>query len=223
MKILFSAITLLISVCSYSQMDIGFFGGPQLTDARYEIKDKRQESSLKIGVNAGMQFKIQFENGLYFSPSIMYNLRGFKLKFSGPTFPPDSSATDNNTTFHTVELAFLLQHDFSNEPGHFFVRFGPSLDFALFGNEKFNTKTNSKVDRKMKFGFGDYGHYLASAILQFGYEAKNGLFVYGNYNYSLTSMNNADNGGFIGNRAVGVSIGKYLKKNKIVLDTQNKQ
>jgi hypothetical protein len=64
----------------------------------------------------------------------------------------------------------------------------------------------------MKFSFGDYGHYLASAILQIGFESKNGVFVYGHYNYSLTSMNNADGGPRIGNRAAGLSIGKYLKK-----------
>lgn len=223
MKVLFSGITLLTSLIMNSQVQLGVFAGPQLTDARYEINNKRQESSIKIGVNAGLQMKIPFENGLTFAPSLMYNLRGYKVKFGSPTFPPDSSAIDNNTSFHTIELAFLLQHDFGKEPAHFFIRFGPSLDFALFGNEKFNTNTNGTVDRSMKFGFADYGHYLASAIIQFGYEAQNGLFVYCHYNYGLTTMNNADYGGNISNRAIGFTIGKYLKKNKIVPDTLNKQ
>jgi hypothetical protein len=59
----------------------------------------------------------------------------------------------------------------------------------------------------MKFSFTDYGHYLASAILHVGYESKSEIFVYGHYNYSLTSMNNADGGPGIGNRAAGISIG----------------
>ena len=223
MKILFSAIALFLTVTANCQIDYGLFAGPQVTDVRYVINDKRQESSLKIGVNAGFQMKVPFEGRLSFSPSIMYNLRGYKVKFDSPTFPPDSSAVDNNTSFHTIELAFLLQHDFNLEPGHFFIRFGPSLDFALFGNETFNTNTNTTVDRPMKFSFADYGHYLASAIFQFGYEAKNGLYVYAHYNYSLTTMNNADYGAGIGNRAAGLSIGKYFKKNKVVIDTQNKQ
>jgi hypothetical protein len=212
MKILFSAITLLLTCSVNSQVQFGIFAGPQVTDVRYKINGKRQESSIKIGVNAGLQMKVPFENKLSFAPSIMYNLRGYKVKFDSPTFPPDSSAVDNNTSFHTIELAFLLQHDFNLEPGHFFIRFGPSLDFALFGNEKFNTNTNGKVDRSMKFGFADYGHYLASAIIQFGYEAKNGLFVYGHYNYSLTTMNNSDYGPGIANRAAGFTVGKYFKK-----------
>jgi hypothetical protein len=149
-------------------------------------------------------------------------MRGYNVKFSSPTFPPDSSATDNNTRFHTVELGFLLQHDFNLEAGHAFIRFGPSLDFALFGNEKFNT-SNGIVDRKMKFGFGDYGHYLASAIVQVGFETKNGMFIYGHYNYGLTTMNNADNGAPIGNRAAGITIGTYFKRKNLRVDTQNKQ
>ena len=215
MKILFSAFTLLTSLTMNSQVQFGIFAGPQVTDVRYMINEKKQKSSMKIGVNIGAQMKVPFENRLSFAPSVMYNLRGYKIdKFSGVAFPPDSSAINVNTMFHTIELAFLLQHDFNLEPGHFFIRFGPSLDFALFGNEKFTTTNNTQVDRSMKFSFSDYGHYLASAIIQIGYESKNGLFVYGHYNYGLTTMNNWDFGPVIGNRAAGISIGKYFKRNR---------
>lgn len=202
------------------QFNIGLFAGPQVTSAHYTINDIKQETELKTGINIGAQLKIPFENKLYFSPSIMYNLRGYKVRFNAPSFPPDNMAIDNNTSFHTVELAFLLQHDFNLKPGHTFIRFGPSLDFALFGNEKYSTN-NSTVDRNMKFSFGDYGHYLASAIVQLGYETRNGVFFYGHYNYGLTSMNNADRGPKIGNRAAGISIGKYLNFKKNIPDTQN--
>ena len=213
MKILFSALTLLLTFSVNSQVQFGIFAGPQVTDVRYIIEGRKQETTMKIGVNAGLQLKVPFENKLSFSPSIGYNLRGYKVnKFIGIAFPPDSSAINVNTSFHTIELAFLLQHDFKIEPGHLFIRFGPSLDFALFGNEKFTTNSSTTVDRKMKFSFSDYGHYLASAIVQFGYEAKNGLFVYAHYNYSLTTMNNWDYGPDIGNRAAGFTIGKYFKK-----------
>lgn len=195
----------------YGQNKVGFFAGPQITGVHYLINDTKQESDLKPGFNMGALLKVPFENKLSFSPSIMYNYRGYKVKFNSVSFPPDSSAIDNNTGFHTVELAFLLQLDFNTDPGHAFVRFGPSLDFALFGKEKYNTATRS-VDKNMKFSFSDYGHYLASAIVQVGYEFKNGGFLYGHYNYSLTSMNNSDRGPKIGNRAAGITIGKFLQK-----------
>ena len=213
MKVLFSVLTLLLTASAQSQVQLGAFAGPQITDVRYIINNEKQKSSIKAGINAGFQFKIPFENRLSFAPSIMYNLRGYNVKFKHPSYPPDSMAVDNNTSFHTIELAFLLQHDFQVEPGHIFLRFGPSLDFALFGNEKFNTKSGSAVDQKMKFSFSEYGHYLASAIIQLGFEAPNGMFFYGYYNYSLTTMNNADNGPAIGNRAAGISVGMYINRN----------
>ena len=222
MKVLITALTLLLVFNVHGQIQFGLFAGPQITGINYKVNDIKQESSLKPGINIGAQLKVPFENRLSFAPSMMYNLRGYKVNFTGKSFPPDSTAIDNNTSFHTVELAFLLQHDFNLEPGHAFIRLGPSLDFALFGNEKYNT-ANSSVDRKMKFSFGDYGHYLASVIIQLGYEMKNGVFFYGHYNYSLTSMNNADLGPKIGNRAAGISIGKYLNSKKIVLNTKNNQ
>lgn len=223
MKILFSAIILLLSISVNSQVRLGAFVGPQVTGVRYVIDEKKQESSLKLGVNAGLQMKVPFEGRLSFAPSIMYNLRGYKVKFDKPSFPPDRSAVDNNTSFHTVELAFLLQHDFNTNDAHYFIRFGPSLDFALFGHEEFNTNMNTKVSRSMKFGFGDYGHYLVCAIAQFGYETQNGFFFYTYYNYGLTTMNNADYGPSIGNRAAGITIGKYFNSSKVVVDTKNRQ
>jgi hypothetical protein len=213
MRILFSVLSFLIASAGCAQVKVGIFAGPQVTGVRYLISEKKQESDLKFGLNAGLQLKVPFEGRLSFAPSVMYNLRGFKVKFSAPSFPPDSTAINNSTSFHTIELAFLLQHDFTSETGHWFFRIGPSLDFALFGNEKYNTGNGGvTVKRNMKFSFGDYGHYLASAVLQLGYESANGFFVYGHYNYSLTTMNNFDRGPIIANRAAGITIGSYLGK-----------
>jgi hypothetical protein len=177
MKILFSAIILLLTLSANSQVTYGVFAGPQLTGARYTIRDKKQETTSKIGVNAGFQFKVPFEGRLSFAPSVMYNLRGYKVKFDSPAFPPDSSAIDNNASYHTFELAFLLQHDFNSKPGHLFFRVGPSLDFILVGNETFNTNMNTTVDRPMKFSFGDYGAYLASVIFNLAMKQKMGCLV----------------------------------------------
>ena len=77
MKILFSNIALLFTLFANSQVQLGVFAGPQLTSVRYVINGKKQETSLKFGVNAGMQMKVPFEGRLSFAPSIMYNLRGY--------------------------------------------------------------------------------------------------------------------------------------------------
>jgi len=212
MKTLFVFLTLFVANSLKSQVIYGVFAGPQVTDVRYKLNYVKQETKMKYGVNAGFQFKIPFENRLFFSPSVMYNLRGYDVSFDSPSYPPDSSAIDNETSMHTFELAFLLQHDFKLKPGHFFIRIGPSLDFVLTGKETFNTKSSTVVDRKMKFGFADYGHYLASAIFQAGYETAGGIYFYAHYNYGLVSLNNFDGGPGIFNTAGGISVGKYFRK-----------
>ncbi|TAL46691.1 MAG: hypothetical protein EPN92_05695 [Chitinophagaceae bacterium] len=50
-----------------------------------------------------------------------------------------------------------------------------------------------------------------------------GVFFYANYEYGLTNMSNRDNDGpTIGNRVIGITIGKFLNS-KIVIDTKNNQ
>jgi len=223
MKLFLLSLTLLLVHTSFSQVRLGFFAGPQATTAAYKVSGIKQDNSFKYGLQAGATLKVPFENRLYFSPSVFYSYKGYKVKYSASSSLPDYSATDNNISFHSVEVAFLLQHDFKIEPGHFFIKIGPSLDFALFGKEKFNTNSGSSVSRDMKFGFADYGHYLANAIAQFGYESVGGVFFYANYEYGLTNMSNRDNDGpTIGNRVIGITIGKFLNS-KIVIDTKNKQ
>src|SRR6185369_6980279 len=217
MKVLLIAIALLTAHFVNCQIYFAASDGPQATGVHYVVDHKTQESSSKLGVNAGLQLKIPLEGRLYFAPSIMYNLRGYKVKYNSPPDMPNPEAIDNNTSFHTIELGFLFQHDFKMSPGHFFVRFGPSLDFALFGHEKYNTQTNGLVERTMPFNFGAYGHYLASAIVHFGYEFKNNWYVDGHYNYSIGTMDNVDYGDYIGNRAAGISVGYYFRKSKVVL------
>jgi len=217
MKVLLTAMALLTTIFVNCQIYFAASAGPQATSVKYIVDHKKQESSMKPGVNAGLQLKIPLEGRLYFAPSIMYNLRGYKVEYNAPPDMPNPEAIDNNTSFHTVELGFLLQHDFKLEPGHFFIRLGPSLDFALFGREKYNTKTGDLVNREMPFNFAKYGHYLASAVIHFGYEFKNKWYIYGHYNHSLINMNNVDYGDYIGNRAAGISIGYFFRKSKAVL------
>jgi hypothetical protein len=213
-KIIFMAVLTASALTGMSQYQFGIFGGPQATSAKYVIKGVKQSTSYKVGFQAGAGWKIPFENKLYFAPSIFYSLKGYKVEFSQLPFPPDTSALDNDTRIHTVELGFLLQVDLGNKPDHFFIKGGPSLDFQLFGKETYNLKSNSEIKRDMPFSFGEYGRYAASMLLQFGYETRKGLFVSGQYTHGMGSINNADGGGRIRHRAFGILIGKYLAGKK---------
>ena len=210
MKFFLSALTLFFTLAASSQVKFGMFAGGQATSAKYRIDEVKQPTENKFGFQAGALMKVPFEGQLYFAPALFYSMKGYKVTYNKFVFPPDAIAVDNNTTIHTVETAFLLQYDFSSQPGHTFLRVGPTLDFQLFGKEKFKTNTNSVVDRKMKFGYSDYGHYSANMLVQLGYEAENGLMIFWQYTYGLGSINNADGGPRIRHRGFGLSVGKYF-------------
>jgi len=208
---------------SQDQPVFNIFAGPQATTASYSIGGKKQETDMKIGFQAGIGMKVQIENKLYFAPAVYYSMKGYKVVYNTFNTLPDIDAKDNNTTIHTFETAALLQYDFSANANHFYIKGGPSLDFQLFGNENFNKMPSGSVDRKMKFSYGDYGHFSANAIAELGYESNSGLIIFAQYTHGLASINNFDGGPQIKHRVFGISIGKYLNRKKIVIDTRNKE
>jgi hypothetical protein len=91
------------------------------------------------------------------------------------------------------------------------------------GKETFNQSSGGSVSRNMKFGFADYGRIGANFLAHFGYETGSGFVFFAQYTYGIGSINNADGGPHIFHRAFGISIGKYLNREKIVIDTRNRE
>jgi Outer membrane protein beta-barrel domain len=214
--------TILLSVLIASnficigQSRFGVFAGPQTTFAKYTIDGVKQSIQHKPGFQAGFVLKIPFENQLFFTPSGFYSLKGYKVKFNRPSYPPDTTAINNNTTIHTLELALMLQFDMGKQPDHFFLKSGLSLDGQLYGKEKFNLKTGGTVSRKMVFSFGEYGYVGANLLVQIGFETKGGFMIFGQYTHGIGSINNADGGPQIKHRGIGISVGQYFgKKNSM--------
>ena len=210
-KFLLLSIILTKGIFTTAQTRFSFFAGPQATTVHYVVRGSEQSTDFKFGFQAGAGAKIEFDNRLYFSPAIYYSLKGYKVVLKQGAYPPGLLAINNNTTVHTLETAFLLQYDFSSRPSHFFFKGGPSLDFQLAGREKFDLGDGSQINRKMKYGFADYGHYAASAIVQVGYETASNYIFYVHYAHGLTNLNNADEGPSVFYRVLGISIGKYFK------------
>jgi hypothetical protein len=215
--------TLFITCIARSQVEVGIFAGPQATGARYTILNQKQKNELKYGFQAGIGFKVPFEEKLFFAPEAFYSMKGYKVSFTEFAFPPDTNAKDNNTSIHTFELAALLQFDLGSQPGHLFIKAGPSMDFHLFGKETYNLKAGGSVSHNMKFSNVDYGHFSANLLGQIGYETGGGFLIFLQYTHGMASTNNADYGPKIRHRAYGISIGKYLNRKKIVIDTKNKE
>jgi len=224
MKSILLIISFLVTVIpGISQNQLGIFAGPQATGTLYSINNQKQDQKMKFGFQAGAVMKVPFENKLFFAPSAFYSLKGYDVTYSSFNGLPDASAKDNSTRIHTFELAALLQYDFSNQPGHFFIKAGPSLDFQLFGNEKFNLANGGSVDRKMSFAPNDYGRYSANLLGQLGFETASGFMIFAQYSHGAANISNRDAGPSIKHRVYGISIGKYLNNKKIVIDTRNKE
>jgi hypothetical protein len=68
MKVLLTAIALLTAHFVNCQIYFAASAGPQATGVKYIVDHKKQESSMKPGVNVGLQLKIPLEGRLYFAP-----------------------------------------------------------------------------------------------------------------------------------------------------------
>jgi hypothetical protein len=205
---------IIISTNVISQVRTGVIVGPQLTSANYKVNGAKQPTEYKIGAQAGITLKVPFEAQLYFAPSFYYSLKGYKVKLNNPSFPPGEDAVNNNVSVHSIDIAPLFHFDLSKKAAHPFIQFGPAIDIAFYGEEEIVLKNGDRVNRDMKFSFGDYGRFTSSVIARLGYELQNDFFFFGHITYGLGSMNNADNGPAIRHRIYGISFGRYFKGNQ---------
>jgi hypothetical protein len=203
-------------ITAFSQVQFQIFAGPHISSTHYSIESVEQPTDTKVGFHFGAGYKIPFEGILFFSPAISYAMRGYKVQFNQPSFPPDLLAIDNDVTFHELDVDPLLQFDLSKKPSHLFIKAGPSFNFILWGNEKYNLATGESVDRAMKFSTtNSYGRYNASLTTQFGYETSKGFTISVYYLRGMISMNNEEQGPSIYNSMYGFTLGKFVKsKNK---------
>jgi len=199
---LFCTITLL-----QSNAQLTVFGGVQQTSALYNIRGVNQATEAKQGFIAGVGLKTLIEGPAYFSPMLFYSQKGYKVTFDRKAYPPDTGAKNNNTTIHTLELAPLIQFNFSKKPSYVFLRIGPSIDASLSGTESFDSTNGKHITQKMFFDFGAYGYAAASAVVHLGFQHQSGFTAFAYYQYGLSNFNNADFGPEIFHRIGGIAIG----------------
>ncbi len=195
------------------QAQLTVFAGPQLTTAAYSIQNINQPASYKTGFSAGLNLRTNLEGPACFAPSLSYTQKGYKVTLNRRSFPPDSAALNNNTTIGTIELAPLIQINLSKSPSYAFVRFGPSIAFAISGKETFDSTGGKKITRDMPFGYEAYSTITTSVIIQAGFQHKSGVVISGTYQYGLSSLNNSDGGPYIRQTLMGLSVGwRFGKK-----------
>lgn len=214
-------LALFYSLTCLSQNQVGIFGGIHTTTASYKVRDKKQTTTSKLGGQLALTLKVPFDNHLFFSPVVAYNLKGFKVQLTDSASIPGKDVVNNDLSVHSIDVAPLFHIELSKSPSHLFVRFGPSVDVAFKGKEKLTFKDGKLEDRAMKFGSAYYSPITTTAVFHLGYETKGGFFVFGHYNHGLGSMNNSDFGPKARYRSFGLSLGTYFgKRNPNVFDTR---
>src|SRR6185436_1358078 len=112
-RLLLVMVILMAASVVNGQLSFGVFGGPQSTSSRYTIEKTVQKTDYKYGYQGGVCWSISLEGNLHFAPSLFYSLKGYKVNYNKPAYPPDMTATDNSVRLHTFEIAPLLQVNIS--------------------------------------------------------------------------------------------------------------
>jgi len=216
MKSRISLLLLVLSFCSLATLNaqLTIFGGAQMTSAQYSIRDVDQKTSYKTGFMGGLSLKTLIEGPVYFAPMLYFSRKGYDVVFDRPNFPPDSGAVNNNTVINTVELAPLIQINFSKKASYAFLRLGPSFDFNLSGREVFDSTSGKRISRNMRFTFSDYSHATVSMNAHTGFQHKSGFTFFAFFSLGVSSLNNADFGPKIYHRIGGIAAGWTLGKKR---------
>ncbi len=194
--------------CIAQPVDLAIRGGANYSTARAYFKNVKQPTGYKLGGNVGVMADIPFDGGIYFSPLVMYNMKGYSISPLADTF----DKVEN--TIHYVDLMPRFTYHFSSgESNSFVIGTGIGLGLALAGTEKI-TKNGVTSSKKMNFDISkDYGYFDFSLMPLMGYYTKK-FFVEGTFQMGLTSINNNEEKDQknIRNSGFSVSLGYILKQ-----------
>ncbi len=212
MKLTFSIYTVLLffTICVRAQVSYGLLGGIQQTNARVKIPDGPSiRATAGYGFHAGGTLKAGFDKNIYFSPGLLYSLKGFTVHFNNML---QDSVTSSKLQIHYIEIPLLLQFDTRADGNGLFFLFGPSASVAITGKEKRTFLNNSENKRSMRFANTAYGRFEMNLVAKAGYYFKNNMLITAGYSYGLGSIINDDYYARIVPRMITLSAGYFLRK-----------
>ncbi|HTN07398.1 porin family protein [Agriterribacter sp.] len=212
MKFTFSvyAVLFFVTICTRAQVSYGIFGGIQQTDAHVKIPGGPAiPAASGYGFHAGSMLKVGFDKNVYFSPGLLYSLKGVTIHFNNIL---QDSVTSSKLQIHYIEIPLLLRFDTRANGNGFFFLFGPSASVAITGKESSTYLNNSKKDRPMRFANTAYGRFEMNLVAKAGYYFKNNVLLAGGYSYGLGSIINDDGYARIVPRMITLSVGYFFRK-----------
>lgn len=212
MKFTFSLYSffLFFTISTHAQVSYGILGGIQQIDASVKIPDGPDiPSTAGYGFHAGGILKVGFDKRIYFSPGLLYSLKGFTIHFNNML---QDSASSSRLQVHYVEIPLLLQFDTRPDGNGFFFLFGPSASVAITGKEQRTFLNNSEKNRSMRFSNTAYGRFEMNLVAKVAYYFKNNVLLEGGYSYGLGSITNNDYYARIVPRMITLSAGYFFRK-----------
>jgi Outer membrane protein beta-barrel domain len=189
-----------------SHTKIAIKGGANMSTARVYQNDQKLDSKFISGYGIGILFKVPFEGLLHFSPSVVYNKRGYTYR------PKSGNITEYQNTIHYIDIFTALSIDLPAGKNTFVLSAGPHFSAAIAGTEKTSTGTTSSSS-KMKFSISNnYGVVDMGVGGSLGFHMKKFL-VEASYQLGLANINNNIETDFrnIRNRMVSLQVGYFLK------------
>lgn len=215
-----------ITATSFAQFSFGVQGIVNLSNATLKIEDGQNVTKeMRILPGAGLfaQFavneKISLRSGVNFlQHGITVNTT---IPIPGGTIPSVKASAE--TKLNYLQLPVNLLYTTSSEKLQFFAGAGGYLNYGISGKTKSNVQYidngnlevhEEETDAFKKDADGNPGFKKADWGLGAlaGVKFNNGLFANLGYQYSLSDISNADDGGEYKNRGLQLTIGYFFKK-----------
>jgi len=144
-----SIITCLITLNSYSQINIGVKAGLNYSN-NVEVTDLPRPDSIKlnkyqyrIGPSIGLYSTFSLNDRIVFTPELIYSLKGYK-------FDATSYSGKGTLNLHYLNIPLLIGFQFNKLT----MSIGPEFGYLIAAISKFDsqTKNNSFYNKKIDFG-----------------------------------------------------------------------
>lgn len=195
----------LISGTLSAQIKTGFKAGLHYSDAAAKsFEGNTLPVSGNSGFHAGMQFRIPFDQDLYFLPQVQYALKRFTVEYN------NSDTTSIAMNYHYLEIPLLLEYNRNVQGRGFFFQFGPSFSIAMSGNQDIHNDSGKNANQPIKFAFSAYGRFEANLVGNIGYQFSPRIQATVGYVHGLGNIVDDDFGPSIKPRMFTASVHYWL-------------
>lgn len=188
-----------------AQVKTGFNAGLNYSDAAAKsFEGDKLPVTGGAGFHAGIQFRIPFDQDIYFITRAQYALKRFTVDYNNT----DTASIAMN--YHYLEIPLLLEFNRNVQGRGFFAQFGPSFSIAMAGNQDIRDESGKNSNEPIKFAFSAYGRFEANLVGNIGYQFSPRMQATVGYAHGLGNIVDDDFGPSIKPRMFTASVHYWL-------------